>query len=107
MLREADASGTDAADQFFNRFDYAQALRERRYYDTLQGGLSLLKACKRIDAAVYARIHKGTPFYWLGMAAFSSVIIRVLRFTSTLQCQRTSVPVGNHRLKRRRHFASF
>jgi hypothetical protein len=45
-------------------------LRERNYSAALDQGINLLATCKQIDADAYRRIHKGTPFYWLGTAAF-------------------------------------
>jgi len=71
MFLEAASRGTDSADEFFNRFRCMQdVFYGRNYSSALQEGLFLLTKCKNIDAGVYQTIHKGTPFYWLGMAAF-------------------------------------
>jgi hypothetical protein len=63
-------SSVSDADTFFNRFEYAYNLRSGVYSLALEQGIFLLKKCKDLDASTYETIHKGTPFYWLGMAAF-------------------------------------
>jgi len=60
----------EAGDAFFNRFSFVGDLQARNYSAALHGGLAVLRVCKRTSAEVYERIHKGTPYYWLGVAAF-------------------------------------
>jgi hypothetical protein len=69
FLQAANGEAKDA-DAFFNRFEYVQRLRERNYSTALDQGISLLATCRQIDANAYRNIHKGTPFYWVGIAAF-------------------------------------
>jgi hypothetical protein len=70
VFLQAAAGEAKDADAFFNRFEYFQRLRERNYSAALDQGINLLATCKQIDADAYRNIHKGTPFYWLGTAAF-------------------------------------
>lgn len=70
VFLQAAAGEAKDADVFFNQFEYFQRLRERNYSAALDQGINLLATCKQIDADAYRRIHKGTPFYWLGTAAF-------------------------------------
>ena len=70
MFLKAAAGEAKDADLFFNRFEYFKYLREGNYLAALDHGINFLATCKQIDAAAYRNIHKGTPFYWLGIAAF-------------------------------------
>src|SRR6266567_456507 len=36
----------------------------------LNAGITFLRQCHQLERAGYERAHKGTPFYWLGTAAF-------------------------------------
>jgi hypothetical protein len=60
----------EAGNVFFNSFEYAEDLQNKRYSDCLIKGLSLLTKCKQIDPMAYSQIHKGSAFYWIGMSAF-------------------------------------
>jgi hypothetical protein len=57
-------------DDFFGQFLYVQELVAGNYSSALNHGLELLQLCQRLAPEAYASIHKGTPYYWLGMAAF-------------------------------------
>lgn len=70
LLRNSANSGTQIADHFFTNFPYLQHLVNQNYSSALNQGLELLTDCKVIDTNAYESIHKGTPFYWLGMAAY-------------------------------------
>jgi hypothetical protein len=63
---------TGDADRFFTNFGYLVRLRERNYTAALNEGLALLETCRQLTPQAYETIHKGTPYYWLGMAAFLS-----------------------------------
>ncbi len=69
FLQAANGGATDAND-FFNSFRYAHEVLQGNYSEALNQGRSLLMQCRSIDEGAYERIHKGTPFYWLGIAAF-------------------------------------
>lgn len=70
--REAllQAATTEEADRFFGQFQYVQDLRSGDHSAALSKGLGLLAQCQQISPEGYERIHKGTPYYWLGTAAF-------------------------------------
>jgi len=70
MFRQAGAGTIEDADRFFNGFRYVWELQNGNYSLALDLGLSLLARVKTVDADIYDTIHKGTPLYWLGMAAF-------------------------------------
>jgi hypothetical protein len=53
---------------FFNRFYYRNNLSNARV--AIDQGLDLLSKCLYIDANAFARIHKGSLYYWLGIASF-------------------------------------
>lgn len=57
-------------DDFFGRFIYVRELIDGNYASALNHGLELLHSCVCLAPEAYARIHKGTPYYWIGMAAF-------------------------------------
>jgi hypothetical protein len=70
IFRKAGSGTIQDADAFFNSFKYVQDLWEGHHSHALESGMSLLNQCVKTDAALYEQIHKGTVFYWLGMAAF-------------------------------------
>ena len=55
---------------FFNQFKYKYDLFAGNYAAALNQGLDLLTICRAIDETAYARIHKGSAYYWIGIAAF-------------------------------------
>jgi len=71
-LRESflAAAADDNGNAFFNSFQYAHQLFGGNYSATLNSGIDLLERCRAIDLDSYTRIHKGSAFYWIGMAAF-------------------------------------
>jgi hypothetical protein len=66
MLQAAVASG-DNRDAFFQQFEYHF---DENPFLTLTWGEALLRKCKDVAPDEYAKLHKGTPFYWLARAAF-------------------------------------
>jgi len=68
----ARACQTAAGNAFFNSFEYVTDLHNGNYSGCLIKGLKLLASCKAIDPISYSSIHKGSAFYWIGMAAYLS-----------------------------------
>lgn len=60
---------TEAGNVFFNQFIYHQYLIEGRFSECVNSGIQLLLLCKSLDPASYDKIHKGSAYYWIGMAA--------------------------------------
>jgi hypothetical protein len=69
FLKAAGGSNSDA-DNFFDKFKYKFDLFMGNPVAALQQGLDLLNRCHSIDEKAYTRIHKGTPYYWLGVASY-------------------------------------
>lgn len=55
---------------FFNQFKYRYDLFNGNPAAALAQGLDLLNRCHSIDESAFERIHKGSAYYWLGMAAW-------------------------------------
>jgi hypothetical protein len=70
FLRAAAENKPEVADDFFRRFEYLNELLAGNPHMALVYGRSLLFLCKQFDLGLYKQIHKGTPYYWLGMSAF-------------------------------------
>jgi hypothetical protein len=66
----AASENPDDADNFFNRLGYIGKLLADKPHAAIEEGLSILSLFHRTDPTAYERIHKGTPFYWLCIAAF-------------------------------------
>jgi hypothetical protein len=68
----AAASDINLATGFWNTYNNKPfALIEARQYWLLRDFLfSLLTECKKIDANAFAKIHKGHPFYFIGITSF-------------------------------------
>ncbi|HEX4919566.1 MAG TPA: hypothetical protein VFV92_02375 [Candidatus Bathyarchaeia archaeon] len=64
------ADDPTAANTFFGRFLYVQELIGGNYCAAFDHGMQLLYRCQSLAPDAYAKVHKGTPFYWLGTAAF-------------------------------------
>lgn len=58
------------ANQFWDRFLYKIDLVSGNYSKVVNALIDLLNQCHAVDADAYSRIHKGTPYYWLGTAAY-------------------------------------
>jgi hypothetical protein len=58
------------ANQFWDRFLYKVDLFSGNYSKVVHALIDLLNQCHAIDPDAYSRIHKGTPYYWLGTAAY-------------------------------------
>ncbi|MGA9042904.1 MAG: hypothetical protein WB421_20415 [Terriglobales bacterium] len=63
-------SDPGAANAFFGRFPYVGELIAGNYSASFDHGFNLLRLCQSVAPEEYERVHKGTPFYWLGTAAF-------------------------------------
>lgn len=72
-LREAFLAAStgprENGNNFFNQFKYKYDLFGNPAATLIQG-LDLLNKCQSIDAKAFANIHKGSAYYWLGMAAW-------------------------------------
>jgi len=64
------ANDPKAANDLFGRFAYVSELVGGHYSAAFDHGFALLHHCREVAPDAYAKIHKGTPFYWLGTAAF-------------------------------------
>jgi hypothetical protein len=69
-LRAAARGLPTDGDAFFKLFSYTDGLFRGNYSYSLTEGVKLLNRLKQLDKEAYAEVHKGSPFYWLGMAAF-------------------------------------
>ncbi len=69
FLAASNGSNLDA-NRFFNQFKYKNDLFAGNAAAALNQGLDLLNRCHSIDETAFARIHKGTAYYWIGIAAF-------------------------------------
>ncbi len=58
---------------FFDDYTpYCEQIRNGQFSRAVDDGLSLLKHIKQFEPKKYLTEPKGTPFYWLGIAAFAS-----------------------------------
>ena len=55
---------------FFSSFKYVHDVLYGDPSQGVQSGLQLLNSCRSIDSEAYDEIHKGSPYYWLGIGAF-------------------------------------
>jgi len=69
MLVQA-ATAPGVANDFFSRFSYVTELMQGNYSAAFEHGFALLRRCQELAPEAYAEMHKGTPYYWLGTAAF-------------------------------------
>lgn len=69
MLKHC-ATDREATEAFFNNFLYVKHLFSGNYSMALDQGIELLDTLQGIDNDAYRQVHKGTPYYWLGTAAF-------------------------------------
>jgi len=70
FFKIAANKGSEAADIFFGNYPFFQYLRENKYNDVILMGISLLDELKKFDDTLFRKIHKGTPFYWMGIASY-------------------------------------
>lgn len=59
-----------SADEFFDRLLYKKYLEEGNFSAALNIGKDILANLRVKDEQTYDQIHKGTPYYWLGAAAY-------------------------------------
>ncbi len=67
-FRAAAAQGNGT--QFFQQFGFGFLVNHRQPLFAYNEILRVLQECRTLDEKAYREIHKGGPFYWLGMAAF-------------------------------------
>jgi hypothetical protein len=67
-FRAAAAQGRGT--QFFQQFGFGSLVNYRQPLFAYNEILRVLQECRTLDGKAYSEIHKGGPFYWLGMAAF-------------------------------------
>lgn len=70
LFLEAAKGEPGDADVFFGRFNFVEDLIQGKPAFALNGFLDLLNICRSFDEGAFERIHKGTPYYWLGTSAF-------------------------------------
>jgi hypothetical protein len=56
--------------EFFQQFGFGFLVQRRQPLFAYNEILRVLQECRAADHEAYKEIHKGGPFYWLGMAAF-------------------------------------
>lgn len=66
----ANASDPEVASSFFGRFDYLSEFSNRNFQFAIDKGQNLLSQCRHADPQAYGVIHKGFPYYWMGVASF-------------------------------------
>ena len=73
-LRQAFLTASEGpreyGNHFFNQFKYRYDLLSGNAASTLSQGLDLLYRCYSIDKVAFSKIHKGSAYYWIGMAAW-------------------------------------
>lgn len=69
MLGHA-AGDPSYANQFWERFGYKLNFDTHNYSLAKQEIIYILHQCSDIDRDAYVKCHKGTPYYWLGTAAY-------------------------------------
>jgi len=70
LLSTLPEDDVQASGDFFARFGLGELVINNRFYEALERGHKLLHLCKRLNKDVYQYMHKGAPFYWMGMAAY-------------------------------------
>jgi hypothetical protein len=64
------SSDNASSERFFNSFAYVSHLFNGNYHLSFEQGRDLLNKCQAFDQNIYTSMHKGTPYYWLGSAAY-------------------------------------
>lgn len=70
--RIAAFKSSQAGDNFFNKYNFVSLLQSGNYSELIRQTIEFLKELKGTDQKAYFSIHKGTPFYWMGVAALLS-----------------------------------
>ena len=70
LLSTLPENDDQASGDFFARFGLAELVRNNRFSEALERGHKLLRLCKLLNMDAYQYMHKGAPFYWMGMAAY-------------------------------------
>jgi hypothetical protein len=64
------ASKMDKGDEYFQGFNFGIMILYGQYLLAYNEIKRVLHLCRQIDEKSYKTIHKGSPYYWFGMAAF-------------------------------------
>ena len=70
LLSLVDPSDTKVSSEFFDRFGFSHLVISGNYAQALHLGRSVLELVQLLDEAKFVTMHKGTPYYWMGMAAY-------------------------------------
>ena len=70
LFLEAAAGPRSNGNDFFNNFQYKEDLHRGHWASTLLGGIDLLNQCHSIDQNAFDNIHKGSAYYWIGIASY-------------------------------------
>lgn len=79
MIAEISEGNSTASGDFFARFGLGELMKTGRFFEALDKGRDLLHLCHRLNQETYSKMHKGAPFYWMGMASY-----RIHDFTSAI-----------------------
>jgi hypothetical protein len=55
---------------YWNQYPFKELLRRSRFHELREYVLEVLSEVKKICPTKYKEIHKGNPFYWLGMTSY-------------------------------------
>lgn len=70
MLNAVPDNDPQADSDFFVRFGLALLYHQGRFFEALERGHEILHLIARLNPEKYNHIHKGYPFYFMGMAAY-------------------------------------
>jgi hypothetical protein len=59
-----------ASSNFFARFGLQHLIRAEQFFQALDRGEEILHLCHRLNQDLYAKMHKGLMFYFMGVAAY-------------------------------------
>ncbi len=66
------SNNIDKVTRFWNKYNYKpfDLLNIGHHWQLRERVFSLLRTCKEIDSAAFARIHKGNPYYFIGISSY-------------------------------------
>jgi len=65
-----EATARDQGTEYFQSFHFGTLVNYGHPLAAFEEAIHVLAECKSVDEVAYDKIHKGGPYYWLGMAAF-------------------------------------
>jgi hypothetical protein len=77
------------SDFFDHIYPYRRHIDDQQYSLAIRGALELLESFRSSAPTQYANVHKGSPFYVLGYAAFASHDYPAASLFLTLPSRRT------------------